>query len=74
MEDLKITEQKYLDEIKKNEYLIKYEINKKIETASLHLDYIPCSKNFFNFKINNPVVFYQKLSQNSEEKFIFYKI
>ena len=68
MEDLKITEQKYLDESKKNEYMVKYEINKKIEPASFHLDYIPCSKIFFNFKINSPVVFCQKLSQNSDEK------
>ena len=79
-EKLKIIEEKYLDEEKRNHYLIKYEYNKLNQISSSYinykekyedLDYIPSSKIYFDFEINEPIIYSQKsIIDEKEENYI----
>ena len=76
-EKLKITEEKYLNEEKKNNYLIKYEYNNLNYLSSIEykqryedLDYIPSSKIYFDFEINEPIIYTQKSINEKEESYI----
>ena len=76
-EKIKITEEKYLDEERKNNYLIKYKyINlNHLSTSYLNnkkshedLDYIPSSKIYFDCNINSPTIYSQKSNLNKKEE------
>ena len=71
MKELKISEEKYLND-NKNNYLIKYEIEKLPTFSRYHRDnYIPSSKIYFEIDINQdscePLVYCQKSSLNKDE-------
>ena len=69
MKDLKIIEERYQDE-KKNDYLIKYQIE-KLPKFSWYNDYIPSSKIYFDLKMNEPFAYVQQSSLNPNEKNYF---
>ena len=76
-ENLNIKEEKYLDEEKKNNYLVKYEYNiSKLKKHPFLLDYtnsytdyeyIPSSKIYFEIENEQPIIFSQKSSLNQKE-------
>ena len=66
MNNLIITNEKYLDEEKKN-YYINYEINDLPKFTDNNLnDDIPCSKIYFELKIDYPIIYTQESSIDSE--------
>ena len=78
-EKINILEEKYLDEINKNNYLVKYEynnINKKFSRSpdfddlkSIdELDYIPSSKIYFELEKNEPLILIQNYLLYKDEK------
>ena len=77
-EKLNVLEEKYLDEINKNNYLLKYEynnINKSGKNPDFdnlksieELDYIPSSKIYFELENNEPLIFIQNSLLNKDEK------
>jgi len=69
MKDLKIIEERYQDE-KKNDYLIKYQIE-KLPEFSWYNDYIPSSKIYFDLKMNEPFAYVQQSSLNPNENNYF---
>ena len=71
MKELKINEEKYLNE-DKNNYFISYEIKKLPTFSRYHWDdYIPSSKIFFELELSQnscePLVYCQKSSLNNDE-------
>ena len=74
MKDLEITEEKYQNE-NKNDYLIKYQIKKLPNYSRYNLDYIPCSKIYFDINTNEPTSFLQNslFDENEYNYFIQYK-
>ena len=70
-ENISITEEKYLDEENKNNYLIKYEYNL---SSSYHRyskidNYLPSTKIYFDLEFNEkPIVFTQNSSFHNKEK------
>ena len=76
-ENLNIKEEKYLDEEKKNNYLVIYEYNDINKFNKRSLDsiysygdytYIPSSKIYFDIENEQPIIFSQKSSLNQQEK------
>ena len=76
-ENLNIKEEKYLDEEKKNDYLVKYEYNdiskfkkKSLDNIYSYSDYsyIPSSKIYFEIENEQPMIFSQNSSLNEKEK------
>ena len=67
LENLKIIEQKYLNK-DKNIYQIIYQIENLEKLFFLNHDFIPCSKIFFEVNNNEPIVYTQKLSNDSCDK------
>ena len=74
MKDLKIIEEKYLNE-NKNDYLITYKIDKLPSFSWYNLDYIPSSKIYFDLNTNEPFALIQNssLEENENNYFIQYK-
>ena len=67
-EKIRITEEKYLDDENKNNYLIKYEYN-NLEDVSLYEEYIPSTKIYFDLELNEKsIIFTQNSSLNNKEK------
>ena len=72
MNNLKIINEKYEDNIAKNEYLIEYEINNLPKFSFDNLEYIPCSKIYFDCEINYPTLYCQKsLNIQNEINYLF---
>ena len=80
-ENLKILEEKCLDDINKNNYFIKYEFNSKeifqdfnslqrIKRVELFLEsyYIPSSKIYFELEKSEPFIYFQNSLLNDDEK------
>ena len=76
-QNLNIKEEKYLDEEKKNNYLVKYEYNDINKFKKRSLDniysysdytYIPSSKLYFDIENEQPIIFSQKSLLNQQEK------
>jgi len=72
MKDLKIIEEKYLDD-KKNNYEILYKIDKLPEFSWYNNEYIPSSKFYFELKINEPFAYYQESSLKENNYIIQYR-
>ena len=70
MKNLEIIEEKYQNG-KKNEYSLIYQI-KELPNFSWHnLNYIPCSKIYFDLNMNQPFAYTQDSSFNNNETFYF---
>ena len=67
LENLKLFDQKYLNK-DKNIYQILFHIDNGEKLKFKNYEYIPCSKIFFEVDNNEPIVYTQKLSNDSEEK------
>ena len=74
---LKINEEKYLNDDEKNNYLIKYEYHNINNLSSSYLDYkeryedldyIPSSKIYFDFDVNEPIIYSQKSKLDEKEE------
>ena len=72
MKNLIITEEKYIDKDKKN-YLINYEIKNLPSFDRYNLDYIPCSKIYFDFNIDYPIIYVQDSTIDINEKNYYIK-
>ena len=73
MKDLKIIDEKYLNE-GKNKYTISYKIDKLPEFSWENDEYMPSSKIYFYLKENNmnePIIYFQESSLN-EKNYIFH--
>ena len=71
MKDLKIIEEKYLDD-KKNNYEILYKIDELPESSLYKNEYMPSSKFYFELKINEPFAYYQESSSLNENNYIIH--
>ena len=69
MKDLKIIEEGFQDE--KNDYMIKYQIEKLPDFSNYNLEYIPSSKIYFDLKMNEPFAYAQQSLINSNENNYF---
>ena len=65
-ENLVITEEKYQNE-EKNNYLILYQIDKLTEFKTIYEEYIKASKILFTIQYNQPLIYSQRLSKDSNE-------
>ena len=72
LKNLKIIEEKY-ENNNKNNYIIKYEIEKLPEFSFNNNEYIPSSKIYFDFKINEPLAYYQESSLNESNYIIHFR-
>ena len=72
MKDLKIIEEKYLDD-KKNNYEILYEIDELPESSLYKNEYMPSSKFYFELKINGPFAYYQESSLNENNNILHFR-
>ena len=68
MNDLIITNEKYLDKESKTNYLIEYKIKNLPEFDSKNPEYIPSSKIYFDLELNYPIVYCQKSTLEPNEK------
>ena len=68
MNNLKITEERYQDDEKMNNYLILYEI-KDLPKFSFQKEYIPSSKIYFDLDVKYPIIYNQDSLLNTNEKF-----
>ena len=68
MNDLIITNEKYLDIESKTNYLIEYKIKNLPKFDSENLEYIPSSKIYFDLELNYPIVYCQKSTLEPNEK------
>ena len=75
MKDLKIIDEKYLNE-GKNKYTISYKIDKLPEFSLDNDKYIPSSKIYFYLKenkMNEPIIYFQESSLNENNYIIHYR-
>ena len=74
MNNLSIIEEKYQDDKKKN-YLISYKIDNLPKFSEYDLEYIPCSKIYFDIDNNKPIIYIQKSIFDNSFNYVFqYKI
>ena len=68
--DMKIIEEKYLDN-NNNNYSIIYEVPRFTKFISYNIDYIPTAKIYFDVDNKEPVIYTQNSSINKDEKNLF---
>ena len=72
MKNLKITEEKYIND-KKTNYIILYEIDQLPEFSWNNYEYIPSSKIYFDSIINKPFIYCQESSLNEKNYILNYR-
>ena len=68
MDNLTITNEKYLDIKSKTNYLIEYEIKNLPKFDSENPEYIPSSKIYFDLELNYPIIYCQNSTLEPNEK------